>query len=245
MYKIVFIDLDGTLLNTEKEIGERTIKALQKLKNKAEIVITTGRSYSYIMPFLKAIGIADVGHTICLNGSCIVDNKTQQKLIDEYIERDRLIMLQEWLNAKHLQNVRMATFSDYYSIDTMINENVYKVVVRDNKEIIEELISKIPSDYYGIFEIFKSEYEVCDFNKKGISKKYAIEKLLSILNIDKEYAVALGDGGNDIEMLKYVGLGIAMGNAFDNVKKCAKMITDTNDNDGVGKALEKIFDLDK
>ena len=244
MYEIVFIDLDGTLLDSSKELQNFNTEIIRALKDKVKIVITSGRNFGNILPILNKLDMLNKdNYTISLNGSCIVNNHTHEIVYGHPINPKDLQLLKDWLMPLNLSNVKLSTFKVNYNLDEKINEPVYKIVIRDKKEIIDEIKEKIPKEFYSTFEIYNSEFEVIDFLAKGVSKKCGVEKILDYYNIDKNDAVAFGDGGNDIEMIKYVGLGIAMENGFQNLKNVADLIADTNDNNGVGKMLIKLFNL--
>ncbi|MGL4772694.1 MAG: Cof-type HAD-IIB family hydrolase [Clostridium sp.] len=93
----------------------------------------------------------------------------------------------------------------------------------------------------GEFEVVSSGPHNFEVMKKGTSKGNAIKKLAQILGINQDEIMCIGDSENDLSMIKYAGIGVAMGNALDEVKEIATFVTDTNDNSGVGKAILKIL----
>ncbi len=97
---------------------------------------------------------------------------------------------------------------------------------------------------YQDFEVAVTS-EICfEITEKGMNKSYGVKKLIEHIQIPVEKVIAFGDSENDREMLKYVGLGVAMGNAPAEIKAIAKTITDTNDQDGVAKLLHQLYALD-
>lgn len=92
---------------------------------------------------------------------------------------------------------------------------------------------------FSEFEVASSNSDNFEMTKKGTSKGKAVEVLADFYNIKRDEVICMGDGENDLSMIEYAGLGIAMGNASSIVKKRANYVTDTNCNDGVAKAIEK------
>ena len=175
-------------------------------------------------------------------------NNVEKPIIDEKIEMDEKTALQQYIN-NHLQvewhyytyNKNILS-SDIPDINNFIQNNkIYKIVCIADEVVITEMRKKIPQYIESLFQITSSEPTRIEFVKKGMKKIEAIKLLLKKLNIDSSEAIAMGDGENDIDMIQYAGCGVAMGNATDEVKNIANMVTDTNDNNGVGKALLKII----
>ena len=98
----------------------------------------------------------------------------------------------------------------------------------------------IPDSCREEFYVVRSQKYLIEVLKKGVNKAYGLEKLAQRLNINRNEIAAIGDAANDIEMLQYAGLAIAMGNATEEVKTLSDRVTDTNENNGVIKAIERI-----
>ena len=248
MYKIVILDLDGTLLNSDKMIPEYTSKIIQKLSNEVKFVLASARAFATIKPYVEQLGLLNQNNfTIAFNGSLMVNN-VEKPIIDEKIEMDEKIALQQYIN-NHLQvewhyytyNKNILS-SDIPDINDFIQNNkIYKIACIADEVVIAEMRKKMPQNIESLFQITSSEPTRIEFVKKGMKKIEAIKLLLKKLNIDSSEAIAMGDGENDIDMIQYAGCGVAMGNATEDVKSIANIVTDTNDNNGVGKALLKII----
>ena len=248
MYKIVVLDLDGTLLTSDKRISEYTNQVINELSSKVKFVLASARAFVTIKPYVEQLGLLNKNnYTIAFNGSLVVNNM-EEPIIDEKIGINEKILLQYYIDSNNQVEWHYYTYDknildrDILNINTFIKTNkIYKIVCLSSEETIIEMRNHMPHNINDIFQITSSEPTRIEFVKKGMKKIEAIKKLIKILGIDASEVIAIGDGENDIDMIKYAGCGIAMGNASDEVKSIADMVTDTNDQDGVGKILKKII----
>lgn len=129
------------------------------------------------------------------------------------------------------------------SINEFANENkIYKIVGISTPNVISKIRNNLPKEVLDSLEITSSELNRIEFVNKGMTKVKAIELLLNELGINKEDVVAIGDGDNDIDMLKYVGCGIAMLNSPEIVKEKADIVTKySNNEDGVYYAIKELL----
>ena len=129
------------------------------------------------------------------------------------------------------------------NIEKFANENkIYKIVGVSTPSVINKIRSNLPKEVLENLEITSSELNRIEFVNKGMTKFKSIELLLNKLDIDKENVVAIGDGDNDIDMIKYVGCGIAMLNSPEIVKENADIITEySNNEDGVYYAIKELL----
>lgn len=243
----IFTDLDGTLLNDEKEIGNYTKEVIKKYKNDINIIPTSARSFNRIKPYLEELGLLDnFNYTICFNGALIVNNQGVE-LFSSHISKSTM---QELINLIDKYNIEWMIYtknelfkrSKIDDINKFIKDNdTFKLIGTSS----EEEINKIREELLVIndkLEITTSMSGRLVIVNKGSTKATAVEKIMARLNIGRENIIAIGDGENDIEMIKNAGYGIAMLNAPDNVKKTARIITKyTNNEDGVGKIIEEIL----
>ncbi|MCF7925694.1 MAG: Cof-type HAD-IIB family hydrolase [Candidatus Izimaplasma sp.] len=250
--KIIFFDIDRTLYNPNtKSIPKSTIKALKKLHNtpNIEIAIATGRAYymlhiiEEIKPFID-IYILINGQIIMKDGDTIFTNPLTKE------EVRKVVTLFEQNNLKY------GFLGEHNETLNIVDEKGKRAF-----ELVSMNIPKVDPDFYKHHDIYQM-WAFCerknhcqyitnlnslnvvpwlgdgfDVLSKGMSKKEGIKKILDILNISKEYAYAIGDGENDIEMLDYIPNSIAMGNGSENAKKHARFITDDIEDDGVYNAL--------
>ncbi|MGX6592294.1 HAD family hydrolase [Cetobacterium ceti] len=256
--KAVALDLDGTLLNSKKEVTEKTMKVLKQLKNNGIlIIISTGRPYSSIKNLLKELGIE--GMVICYNGAKVVNFENDSTIFEipleeEYVKRlieisreekvhlnlyqDDIWYVEDDENAES-QKYKLLTKlipqkKDFESFDSY--EMTKTLYVGENKKLKE--IEKILKEEFGneVYLAFSQKFLLEILNKK-VNKGSALLYVLEQYGISKDECMAFGDAINDIEMLTCVKYGIAMGNAMDEVKKIARDITKSNDEDGVAKYI--------
>ncbi|MBO0470040.1 Cof-type HAD-IIB family hydrolase [Enterococcus sp. DIV0242_7C1] len=265
MIKLVAIDLDGTLLDSKKEISSRNKAVLAQAKAAGvKVVLCTGRPLAAIEGYLETLDLRDNGdYSITFNGGLVQKNDT-----GEIIEKNPMPL--EDIHVLHglaeTLNVPLDILSDgivlqlpvskeYTSLYSQLNnlltfepvelvdltaERIYnKAVVAIDEDYLDEQIKKIPSEFYDKYEVIKTRSNLLEFMPKGITKAYGISLLAKDLAIEQEEIMTIGDEENDLPMIEYAGLGVAMENAVPRVKELADVITDTNDNDGVAKAIEK------
>lgn len=120
-------------------------------------------------------------------------------------------------------------------------EDIIKVMMIDPQEILDPAIEKLPSEIYEKYSVFKSAPFFLEFTHKEVDKGLGLKKLGEYLGIKQEEIIACGDAGNDLSMVKYAGLGVAMGNATEEIKQAANFITDSNDEDGIVRVIEKFI----
>lgn len=265
MIKLVAIDLDGTLLNDQKQISEKNKVTLQKAKDQGvKIVICTGRPLKAIGGFLEELNLQEKGdYSITFNGGLVQKNDTGEMLekvtmsLDEVKELHQL-MVDLDLPFDVLSDAlvyQLSTSESHPSIYNELNkaldfeskelaelteDGLYnKVVVATDAAYLDQQIAKIPAVFYEKYEVVKSRDCLLEFMTKGVTKAYGLSLLAEDLGIERSEVMTLGDEENDLPMIVYAGLGVAMENAVPIVKENADYITDTNENDGVAKAVEK------
>ena len=260
VYKLVAIDCDGTLLNDQKELTERTINSIKNASQKVKIVISTARSFYRVEEYLRKMNLLkNDQYTICLNGGCIVNNGNQKEIeshtfikddIEELIQLSRKLGTQISLYAynrlivekipERFKNNKKINFEIVKTEQLEIDKyNIYKIVFVDKPEKIIKMRKELDKKVLEKYEVTSSIPEYIEFVPKGITKQKSLENLCNILGIEKREVIAIGDAENDIEMIQFAGLGIAMENAGNIVKEIADDITDSNNEDGVAKAIEK------
>ena len=268
MIKLVAIDMDGTLLNSKKELLEETkqyFKDFHKKETDTLLVLCTGRPESGIRPYLKDLGYLEENHyIISQNGANIYESRTGKRVMDAFLES---AAIQKWieLGKKHEISVMGAGVDYYYCFDQeptewmefdvklvsgklkriptkeSLNTVFYKILLMGDEEQLNEFETFIPQEWRDEFYVVRSQKYLVEVLTKGVNKAFGLEKLAQKLNIQPSEIAAVGDAANDIEMLEYAGLAIAMGNASEEVKAIADIVTDTNENNGVIKAIDKLI----
>ncbi len=250
----VFFDIDGTLLGLKsKVIPDSTIEALALLKAKGiKIIVSTGRSYEHTR-FLAPYGFDGF---ITFNGSYCVDSEGQS-FFRHTIDVDDIRILHEHLNT--VENFPVGVMTTEGSFISDITDDVtatfklLKLAVPHAKPFAQALETEVlqlnlfvdeDKESHLINHVLKncesSRWcpEFIDVNARGISKQIGMEQFFVRYGLAAEQTVAFGDGGNDIQMLRAAGLGIAMANAGDQVKAAADHVTDTTEEDGIWNALK-------
>ena len=268
MIKLVAIDMDGTLLNSKKELLEETkqyFKDFHKKETDTLLVLCTGRPESGIRPYLKDLGYLEENHyIISQNGANIYESRTGKRVMDAFLDS---AAIQKWieLGKKHGISVMGAGVDYYYCFDQeptewmefdvklvtgklkriptkeSLNTDFYKILLMGDEVQLNEFETFIPEEWRDEFYVVRSQKYLVEVLTKGVNKAFGLEKLAQKLNIEPSEIAAVGDAANDIEMLEYAGLAIAMGNASEEVKAIADIVTDTNENNGVIKAIDKLI----
>lgn len=257
MIKAIFFDIDGTLISNKKGVlPESTKRCLKILKEKGiKRIVCTGR-HKIEMNALHNIDWDFDGY-ITLNGNLCLDEDFIP-YAGKNIQEDEAMVLGEIFKAKKIPFAIVTEDNLYINY---VDQQVITVQGSTNGEIpsideyhgekIYQVITYIDKDKQKMLTEFLDECSVTSWNEhainiisRGTSKATGIKKSLEHFGIDQSETMAFGDGNNDEEMLKYVSIGVAMGNATDKLKSIADYVTDEVDNDGIEKALKhfKIID---
>ena len=264
MYKLIALDMDGTLLNEEKRVTERTKKAIQAARDKGvTVVIATGRPIDGVTRYLEELDMfTDKDYVLSYNGGLVLNTKSREVIckigllgedvhylynlskelgvnIHAFSEKNGLVTPK---NSKYteveaeINNIKINEI-DFNTIES--DESFIKIMMIDEPEILQNAVDYLPKEVYEKYTVVRSTPYFLEFLNKEVNKGTGVELLAKHLGIKREEIITMGDAGNDLHMIEYAGMGIAMGNAFEEVKAAANYITDTNEEDGVAKAIEK------
>jgi hypothetical protein len=266
MIKLIAIDMDGTLLNSQKEISDLDKKILQKAaKAGIKIVLCTGRPKSGITPYFDQLNLSDEEYVIGNNGCLTMTNKDWELLHTEGVDAEDLEDLEALLADFPQLNLVLFTPEANYVLGREINAQTKRdAEIEFSKIFHTDLPSFKEKNIPVLVPIFMGETRILDdFQERfdsqlseeyntvrsldyafealpmGISKATALARLADDLGIRKEEIMAIGDGNNDLEMLEFAGLSVAMANAKVAVKKIAQVETSSNDQSGVAQAILK------
>lgn len=266
-YRLLVLDVDGTLLNSEHQISKRTVMTLRKVQQMGvQVVLSSGRPTYGILPLAKILDLASYGgYIIPYNGSQIIDMRDGRVLFEKritpdmvpYVERkadqygfDLMTYAEDVVVTNNGQNdhvineaaINGMKLSAVEDLSISIDFNPSKLVlVSDDPASIDELEQRWEKRLSGTLDVMRSEDFYLEVVPSGVSKANTLGVLLEMLGVKTEEVIAMGDGVSDVGMIQQAALGIAMGNARDSVKRCADRVTLSNDEDGVAVALEKIF----
>lgn len=253
MTKAIFFDIDGTLKSFEThQIPKSTLFALEELEKKGiKIFIATGRTPNALKSFdLQVDGYITLNGGYCYlsSGEIIYKHTVSKADIQTLIDYQKTnptpcVVMAEDITFATFKHPKIEEFIDLlnfprmeiFPIEKALEVNVFQIVLffpeGKDKEMENILRTCDALRWYPTF---------ADFVPKGTHKGIGIDKIIEHFGISLDETMAFGDGGNDISMLKHVKIGVAMGNANDEVKHAADFVTDTVDNDGVLKALKAL-----
>lgn len=267
--KMIGLDLDGTLLNTKKELTQYSRDVLKRAIDKGVLVlVATGRPFTGIPEELRTF--PGMRYALTSNGARVLDTKENKVLIEELLPREDAIRALKVLRKYDTMQEIYFDGQGYADEEKMSEIHRYhhnphmweyvrksRIVVPDVLKVAEQSdtdMDKIQGLFADMEERKQAWKELSNDNRislvgslkynievnaAGVNKGKGLVRLGEILGIHREEIMACGDGDNDIEMLREVGFGVAMGNAEEEVKKAADYITETNDEDGVAKAIER------
>lgn len=267
-YRLMFIDCDRTLLTDEGLVTERTRNAVRDVLGRGgKVVFASGRAPGGIENVVKVIGAEDLfDYFICFNGGLILRSRDKHVVSESYLTvddakfiadsiacnsneyyvlmSDRLLCdgHNEHAIAEAKKNSMAVMQGDVRGLDA--GEKIYKMVLAGEKARIDLMERKIPDALKRRYNVMRSEPNNLEFVSKHTSKGDALITLAKKLNIDIEETISFGDSDNDSSMIKVSGMGVAMGNASEDIKAIADIVTDSNNNDGLAKAIEHIISLD-
>jgi Cof subfamily protein (haloacid dehalogenase superfamily) len=269
MYKAVFLDMDGTLLKSDHSVSELTIQTIQTLTSKGiPVILVSARPLNAVLPTFGRIGLPAHYPIVTLNGSYIVEAETPifQAMIDldithQVAEHVRpfgatiaYYLQREWYSetsdawTDHEQRimdvkVKVGPVAGFIKDWSHRNIGPNKLMVMSEPENIDKIQTHLRALYNGQLNIYPSKPTYLEVMETRGSKSNAVKFISERLGLTPPEIIAMGDNYNDREMIQFAGMGVAMGNAPDEIKAAADYVTDTNNKDGVRLALEKFFQL--
>ena len=288
MYKLIAIDLDGTMLNKYGAVTENTKKIIKKTIQKGiDVIIASGRPIDSVKSIAKEIGSEK--YFIAGNGALIYDIKKEKIIYDKFLTKEKVL---EIIKICEENSITYNLYTDkeilakalkynvlYYHKENQkkeedmrthisIIENMYEYVKNqkeekylkmticdDNKAIFKSIIKKIKEvqqiDILDVSHMSRKtikqgeeeitiEYYYTEVTSKNVDKWEAIQYLAKKLKIKKEEIITIGDNINDKKMIENSGFGVAMKESTPEILQIAKYITDSNNNEGVAKVLQKL-----
>lgn len=262
-YKLLVLDLDGTLTNSKKEMSARTKETLIKAQERGiTIVLASGRPTYGIVPLAEELELAKYGgYILSFNGGTIINWKTKEVIHESVISSEKLPLLHdiavqnevEILSYQNENIISEAPKNEYVKYEAFLN----KMSIKEVKSFSEAIQFPVPKclivgnpeklvllekEMNGIFgyemSIYRSEPFFLELMPSNIDKAQSLQKLLLYTGNTREEMIACGDGFNDLSMIKFAGMGVAMANAQPAVKEASDFITLSNEEDGVAHVVE-------
>lgn len=267
MYKLIALDMDGTLLNSDKQISEVTQQSLALAKNSGKIcVLATGRCLSELIPYKKEL--ANVQYGICESGSLIYDFRNNTiiskkgiiptdialKIIDAVKDEDVMIQVMcdgiSRVNEHQIPLMKKYHMGQYESLYKETSEKVKDVIkfMKNEKNGFEK-INLYHTSANAREKTFKqisnlplqlafAQETSLEISPKNISKATGLKELCTFLNLQLKETIAVGDADNDLPILAVAGLSVAVGNANDDVKSKCDLIVSDNDHNGCSEVIQ-------
>ena len=261
---MIIMDVDGTLLNNQHQISNQTKQVLnQALQQKIPITLASGRDIVSISKIGRKLNLQDYSnnHYITLNGLKTFDiegnlisgfngiDYEEAINISNYCKNNQLDLVycfnrtmytiqngQSGYIDYHLKTMERHFVDEFNQIPKELFAGLDKVAIIQNENIINQNMEQLKNSFKDL-NISRVEPYWVEMTPKGVDKGTALQKLTKDLNIDLNQCIAFGNAENDIAMLQCVGHGVAMGNAFENVKSQVQYECLSNDEDGIGKYL--------
>lgn len=265
-YRMIVLDLDGTLTNRDKVITDHTKRVLMEAQKRGKkVVLASGRPTYGVMPLAEELELDKYeGYILSYNGGVITDCRTrevvfQKKLPVETNRRIAELAAEERVDLMTYQDAMIITNNPdcpYAKLESQINHLEIKKV-EDMAEYVDFAVPKFlmmdDGDYLAMvearvkaalgknFSVYRSEPFFLEILPRGIDKAQCLEQLLKLLGLDREEMIACGDGYNDLSMIRFAGLGVAMENAVLPVRNAADYVTYSNNDEGVAHVVEKFL----
>lgn len=266
-YKLLVLDVDGTVTNSAKEVTKKTREAIIRLQERGvRVVIASGRAPNGVFPIAQALGLPRFNsYILAFNGAKIINLQSRAGVYEQFLPPH---VPQDLLKDSLKYRLGFLTYSDavltagtrpdrYMALESQISDMpieyrrnfkldaghpVNGCLLTGNPAHIAQLEPVFADKYAAEAEIFRSEPYFLEVVPKGVDKGRSLKRLLKLLDIRREEVVCCGDSFNDITMVKLAGVGVAMANAQNAVKEAADYVTkNDNDHDGVAEVIERYF----
>ena len=264
---LIVLDLDGTLLTDEKIISEKTMQTLKKAEEKGHhIMIATGRPYRASEVYYRQLGLRTP--IVNFNGAFVhhpTDNswKTIHEPISLPIVTDVIDAMQQFSYHNIVAEVKDDVYMHYHDeklltifgfgdptitqgdIRQYLKVNPTSLLIQADEAQVDPIRSHLAEVHAEVIDHRRwgAPWHVIEIVRHGLNKAVGISHVSKWMDIPKERIIAFGDEDNDLEMIDYAGVGVAMGNAIDRLKSIADEVTDSNNDDGIARVLHERLHL--
>jgi Cof subfamily protein (haloacid dehalogenase superfamily) len=268
-YKIIVLDLDGTLTNRDKVITPRTREALMRAQDMGKIVVlASGRPTPGVMPLAEELRLSEHGgYILSFNGGMIVSCSTGKVVFDCQLppevnsqvidlarehrvdimtyEGDRIIASDASYKYIALESrvchMDVKEIREPEDMKAYVTFPVPKFILTDDGDYLVTVEPRVKAALGKNYSVYRSDSYYLEVLPRGIDKAKSLERFLEVTGYRREEMIACGDGYNDLSMIKYAGLGVAMENGVLPVRQAADYITLSNNDDGVAHVVEKFM----
>lgn len=266
-YRLIALDLDGTLTNAEKKITPRTLSALLEAQLQGKrVILASGRPPYGIIPLAEELELEKYGGFILsYNGGKLINWQTKETIFQQTLPNELLPIIYncskssgfpvmtyigkeiftEAPDNKYVAHASFINKMTIHGVSDFLHEielPLNKCLIVGEPDSLHQLELKMKEEYGHLMGIFRSQPFFIEVVPLHIDKAKTLDVLLKDLGFTRDNLIAVGDGWNDISMIEYAGLGVAMCNAQDEVKEKADYITtNSNEDDGVAEIVEKFL----
>ena len=264
-YKMIVLDLDDTLLRDDQTISPRTKEALMAAQEMGvKVVLASGRPTFGMQHIAEELELSKYGsYILSFNGGKIINCQTREEIFSSTLSRDEVHGLYE---ISRREGVHIHTYiedeivteddNEFSRIESeltglplrvvdsfkeAVSEPVVKTLMVYEPDRLQEVEAKLQEELSTQFSVMRSKPYFLEFTELGVTKGTSLKQLIDACGIKQEEVIAIGDSFNDQAMIEFAGLGVAMGNAHEDIKAIADYVTDTNMNDGVAKVVEEFI----
>lgn len=264
--KILVLDIDGTLTNSKKEITEETKRAIRMIQERGhKVMLASGRPTPGMKRYAEELELEKYGgYLLSFNGGRIINSRTGEIVFQKMFPMNLIPSLYQfakkndcgiltYYGEKIISGTRL---DEYIAIESRINgmpvqevENfveyvdfdVNKLLMTAPAERAEQYEQFLQEQYGDRISVYRSEPFFIELMPKGVDKASSIDRMLSTVGLTRENTICCGDGYNDLTMIEYAGVGVAMANAQEKVKEKADYITGSNDEDGIVQVIDEFI----
>lgn len=267
MIKLIAVDMDGTLLQSNNQIGEETKQALKKVDEAGiKVVPASDRPLPGVIPYMGELAInGDDNYAVLYNGG-LVQSISGNVLISHQFDYDEFRKFIQLQKQNPGVNLHFMKEHDYWTLDRRLSTKMAKMSAVSGAPFVVKDFDEVPADFQFIkaeytgpknkldrleqnipewlkdYNVARSDPMILEINKHEASKGRGVHQLAQKLGIKDDEVMIFGDQGNDISMFKNPDFKkVAMGNAIDEIKEKADFVTKSNDEAGIAYAIDKFI----
>ncbi|GAB6092884.1 Cof-type HAD-IIB family hydrolase [Furfurilactobacillus curtus] len=268
MIKMIALDLDGTLLTSDKKISSRNERILKQLHQQGlKIVLCTGRPINAIWHYLEQLELTQPDdYTITFNGALVIQNVGHAELFKQGLPKADLIPLHDYCVAHNypldvldfeqvwpLSDLRPSYYQQmlnanltftHVSFEQLPDADYSKAVMSFDAPVLDEAVANLTQTMNDHYHVVRSQPKILEFLAKDMDKRVGLNALLAHYGWTFDNLMSFGDAENDLGMLKAANIGVVMGNGKPEIKAAGNAVTTSNDADGVAQFLEQ-FDFSR